>query len=130
MENTLMHYGILGMKWGVRRTPEQLGHVRPKKIKEPKQIERRRKEKNPNLPHYNRTADDIYRNMDQMTDKELQDAINRLRNQVAIEQMSTLNPSIIREGENYARRYNSLYKTAIETAGTTAAILLLMKKLG
>lgn len=24
----LQHYGIKGMKWGVRRTPEQLGHVR------------------------------------------------------------------------------------------------------
>lgn len=23
----LMHYGIQGMKWGVRRTPEQLGHI-------------------------------------------------------------------------------------------------------
>lgn len=28
----LIHYGVLGMRWGVRRTPEQLGH-RPKNLK-------------------------------------------------------------------------------------------------
>lgn len=29
----LYHYGVKGMKWGVRRTPEQLGHKLPKKAK-------------------------------------------------------------------------------------------------
>jgi hypothetical protein len=33
MADYLMHYGIKGMHWGVRRTPEQLGH-----IKTPKQL--------------------------------------------------------------------------------------------
>lgn len=26
LDNILMHYGVKGMKWGVRRTPAQLGH--------------------------------------------------------------------------------------------------------
>lgn len=29
--NELYHHGVKGQKWGVRRTPKQLGHDKPKK---------------------------------------------------------------------------------------------------
>lgn len=29
----ILHYGVKGMKWGVRRTPEQLGHVKKRSDK-------------------------------------------------------------------------------------------------
>lgn len=32
-EDFLMHYGIKGQRWGVRRTPEQLGHYIQRKEK-------------------------------------------------------------------------------------------------
>lgn len=47
--NDIYHHGVKGMKWGVRRTPEQLGYKpkpkKPKKTREEKLKERAKKKK-------------------------------------------------------------------------------------
>lgn len=72
-ESALKHYGILGQKWGVRRTPEQLGHA-PKnaqgkegKVLVPKQPSIKPSQK----PSAKKTVK-------KMSDDELRERINRL----------------------------------------------------
>ena len=38
LDEVLEHYGILGMRWGVRRTPEQLGRDRARRKKKGKPV--------------------------------------------------------------------------------------------
>lgn len=63
----VQHFGIKGMKWGVRRTPEQLGHksAGPKKIKRPQAHTINPKKKIKIDPN--------------MSDDELRSRINRLK---------------------------------------------------
>ena len=103
MENTLMHYGILGMKWGVRRTPEQLGHVRPKKEKK---------------PNYHVSARKVKKNEKYMTDQELQRSINRINMQ---NQVNNLSPSMVSKGKKAMGNYT-------KTIGGILAAVAITKK--
>ena len=115
--NELYHYGVLGMHWGVRRTPEQLGHrtkssgsagsakarvrVNKKKAKaeseeKPMTAEEKAKKKENILR--SRNAKELYANKDLFDDQELRTAQRRLRLE---KQSKDLTPKQKSRGEAY-----------------------------
>lgn len=99
-QNELLHYGVLGMKWGVRRTPEQLARARGKSKSSSDEI-----------------SDDYKKahsrkSVKSMSDAELRSRLNRLE----MEQKYTkLNPGTVNKGKAAANK--------IIKAGTTLATL-------
>lgn len=67
--NELMHHGILGQKWGVRRTPEQLGHKTGNKSTSSGASKKHPTEKKTSSTH---------KKTSRMTDEELRQRIQRL----------------------------------------------------
>ena len=89
MKRSLSHHGIKGMKWGIRRTPEQLGHVEGKAIVKRKRADDPKemsidelREKNARLSEEERYRDFLARRKAAATGetkKALKRAIERLR---------------------------------------------------
>lgn len=70
MSEELYHYGIKGMKWGVRRTPAQLGHVTAGKKSSGESRASKPKEK--------KTPGKAFRSASSLSNDELQRRIDRL----------------------------------------------------
>lgn len=68
MENTLQHYGVLGMKWGVRRTPAQLG----------RRTSSKKKSETTGREEKVRTESKKKKSLKDMSDEELKAKISRL----------------------------------------------------
>lgn len=96
MTNTLKHYGILGMKWGVRRTFEQLtrarGHSKTDEL------------------HEDYKKAHTSKSIKSMSDAELRNRLNRIQME---RQYSQLSYSNVNKGRNYIQK--------IIKAGTTVA---------
>lgn len=109
MSEELRHYGVLGMKWGIRRTPEQLGH-KPKGNSISSETSKQKTAAKPKT-----------KSISDMTDEELRQRIQRMnmeeqyanlaarakdRNTSALKKMaSNALESLGRKGFDYAVQY-------------------------
>ena len=112
--NELYHYGVLGMHWGVRRTPEQLGHrtkssgsaqsakarvrVNNKKAGSTKPMTAEEKEAKKKEAMDSHDPRQVYANKDLFSDAELRSAYTRL---LMEKQIKDLTPKQKNKGAEY-----------------------------
>lgn len=108
-ENELYHYGILGMKWGVRRTPEQLARARGKT----KSSSSDNDTDNNKAKTSSNTSPK--KSISEMTDDELRKTINRMQLE---QQYRNLNPEKVSAGKKFV---NTLTKQVLVPSAVEAS---------
>ena len=100
-ENELYHYGIKGMKWGIRRTDAQLARARKKA---------------PIEEHEDYKKAHSKKSVKSMSNQALRERLNRLNME---EQYAKLNPSNVSRGKDMASKILKA-GTAVATVTSTA----------
>ena len=113
MDNELIHYGILGMKWGIRRFQNKDGTLTPAGKK------RYRERSTTDKPHEDYKRAHTPKSIKSMSDAELRNRLNRLQMERQYSQLSSSNVS---KGREYVQKIIKA-GTTVTTVTTTAITL-------
>lgn len=94
-DNQLLHYGILGMKWGVRRTPAQLARARGERQSQDS------KQNSTNSSSSKSSSSSSKRSVSDLSDDELRRVVQRLQLE---QQYRNLNPQKVSVGQRFAKK--------------------------
>ena len=101
--NELYHYGVLGMKWGIRRTPSQLGHLIKERKAAKKRKENLEKARKARVEHQKALKSGKLKPKD-MTPAELQKEIERLQLEKQYMELKQ-DTSTQNKGKTFASKY-------------------------
>lgn len=127
IQDEFYHYGIKGMKWGVRRTPVQLGHDVNKKKKSSTSKEEKLSKKQAKLKAKQeqlrkkalKSPTLLYKNRDLFTKEEIDTAMRKFRMERDLRDLSRSEKAI---GRDYVNNMIDNVNTGVK-AYNTAAIL-------
>lgn len=109
----LYHYGVPGMKWGVRRSPEELGHNPISKRKQKKMDKIAKKKKM--VSDYNKTFDKASRMSDRAMDSETKmKAAYKGLGKTLLSRIKEVSKAQKGRGSDAANEYLRLYDKAIK----------------
>lgn len=122
-KNTLKHYGILGMKWGVRRTEQQLQRDRDI-TNQSKNIAEEGRKLNKTVSNIRNTSKQT--DLSSMSDAELREKVNRMNME---QQYAQLSSNQIKKGHVYADSILAVAGSTLAITSSALAIALSIKQL-
>jgi ribosomal protein S18 acetylase RimI-like enzyme len=121
LETFLSHYGVLGMKWGVRRSPAELARAAGRTVKEHRESSAQAKAATART-RFTSGSKDAPRNL---TDEELSDRIRRMETE---KRYNELNAKTVSKGQqNVNEVITNVGKKTVQTAASGAIMYVVAK---